>query len=302
MSARPKIAFIGFGEAAAAFALGWHDSGLNLKAFDIKTLSDATQADMRMRYETYGVEGCGGLPEAVGDCDVIFSFVTADQAHLVAQNVVGLCKPGTLFFDCNSCAPDTKRASAHLIEADGGHYVDVAVMAPVHPRLHQTKVHISGPHSVEAEKLMHQLDMNVTVLKGDVGLASASKMVRSIMIKGLEATMIECVLAGRAAGVDEMVLESLDKSFPGFNFPAKAAYMLDRVIVHGVRRAAEMREVALTVEQLGLDNYMSMSAIEWQQRIGDLHLDANFEPGTDDYGQRADMVLAALQAKQGKTD
>ena len=296
MSAKPKVAFLGFGEAGAAFAQGWQGVGFDLKAFDVKTQSDATRTDMLARYEEFGVEGCDQLTDAVADCDVIFSFVTADQAHIAAKSVLGLCKAGTLFFDCNSCAPDTKRASAKLIEQDGGHYVDVAVMAPVHPGLHKTKVNICGPHSAEAENLMHQLDMVVEVMEGDIGHASSTKMVRSIMMKGLEATMVECVLAGRKAGVDELVLDSLDKTYPGFNFREKAAYMLERVMVHGVRRAAELREVALTVEQLGLDNHMSTSTVEWQQNIGERKLDPNMDLGPEDYGARAHILLAALEA------
>ena len=298
MSEKLKVALIGFGEAGAAFAEGWQGhAGVLIKAFDVKTQSDATRVEMTNRYEHYGVEGCDLLADAVGDCDVIFSFVTADRAQEAARSVLGLCRAGTLFFDCNSCAPDTKRGSAKLIEADGGHYVDVAVMAPVYPKMHQTKVHICGPHSAEAESQMAKLDMNVTVMDGDVGHASATKMVRSIMMKGLEAVMVECVLAGRKAGVDELVLDSLDKTYPGFNFREKAAYMLERVMVHGVRRAAELREVALTVEQLGLDNEMSLATVEWQQRIGEMKLDPNLDLGPEDYRQRADIVLAALAEK-----
>ena len=162
------------------------------------------------------------------------------------------------------------------------------------PNLHQTKVHICGPFSDAANELMQQLDMNVTVMDGEVGHASSTKMVRSIIMKGFEATVVECVLAGRMAGVDELVLDSLDKTYPGFNFREKAAYMLERVMVHGVRRAAELREVAITVDQLGLDNSMSSATVNWQQLIGEMKLDPNYDLAKDDYKSRADIVLAAL--------
>ncbi len=300
MAGTLKIALIGFGEAGAAFAEGWNALNVVPSVFDVKTRSDATRVAMLERYRTHSVTGCDTLEEAVGAADVIFSFVTADQAHDAAKSVLGHCNPGAMFFDCNSCAPDTKRASAQLIEADGGRYVDVAVMAPVFPNLHRTKVHICGPHAEQAEQAMQALDMNVTVMDGDTGRASATKMVRSIMMKGLEATMMECVLAGRRAGVDDLVLDSLDKTYPGFNFREKAAYMLERVMVHGIRRAAELREVALTVEHLGLDNGMSRSTVDWQQKIGELKLDPNYELAADDYGARADIILDALDQPDSK--
>lgn len=300
MSGQPKIALIGFGEAGAAFAEGWRSLGIRPVAFDIKTQSDASRVAMLERYQAYGVSGCDTIEEAVTSADIILSFVTADQAHRAAKSVLGQCQAGALYFDCNSCAPDTKRASAQLIEVDGGRYVDVAVMAPVHPGLHQTKVHICGPHADAAKKAMDTLSMNVTVMEGDIGRASATKMVRSIMMKGLEATMMECVLAGRRAGVDALVLDSLDKTYPGFNFREKAAYMLERVMVHGVRRAAEMREVALTVEHLNLDNGMARSTVDWQQKIGEMKLDPDYDLASDDYATRADAILAALEQSESQ--
>lgn len=294
MSEQPKITFLGFGEAGAAFATGWENHELQLTAFDIKTRSEVTRAEMLARYSKYGVRGCEQPAEAVRDCDAIFSLVTADQAHEAAMSVVGKVSPGTLFLDCNSCAPDTKRASAKIIDAAGGRYVDVAVMAPVHTTLHQTSVLICGPHCTQSMHLMEKLEMNVSEMEGDIGAASATKMVRSIMIKGLEATMLECVLAARKAGVDETVLDSLDRTFPGFNFRQKAAYMLERVMLHGTRRAAEMREVALTIDQLGLNNTMTLATVECQQRVGELKLDPGKDPATEGYGQRADRILDAL--------
>ena len=227
------------------------------------------------------------------------ALLPRDQAHTAAKSVLGLCKTNALFFDCNSCSPDTKRASAQLIEKDGVRYVDVAVMAPVYPTMNQTKLHISGPHEEATLKVMAQLEMNVTSLKGDVGTASAVKMMRSVMIKGIElAVMMETVLSARKAGVDELVLDSLDKTYPEFNFREKANYQMERVMVHGVRRAAEMREVALTVEQLGLDNSMATATVNWQQAIGERCLDPDYSLADNDYGPRADIILAALEKKE----
>src|SRR5680860_35834 len=166
-------------------------------------------------------------------------------------------------------------------------------MAPVYPALHKTPVLISGPAASDALSAMDRLHMSATLLEGEIGDASATKMIRSIMVKGIEALVAECVLAGRRAGVDKRVLASLEKTFPGFAWQKKSAYMLERMMVHGKRRAAEMREVALTVEQLGLDNSMSKAIIQWQQKIGDLQLD----PKQASYETRADAILDKLTRK-----
>jgi 3-hydroxyisobutyrate dehydrogenase-like beta-hydroxyacid dehydrogenase len=138
--------------------------------------------------------------------------------------------------------------------------------------------------------------MSATIHDGPVGAASAVKMIRSVMMKGLEALVCECVLAGRKAGVIETVLDSLDDTYPGFDWKKRSAYMLERVMTHGLRRASEMREVALTVDQLGLKGGMSRASVGWQQEIGELGLRANAAEGAD-YRVLADQILAGFDGR-----
>jgi 3-hydroxyisobutyrate dehydrogenase-like beta-hydroxyacid dehydrogenase len=299
--ARGSIAFIGFGEAARAFLDGWRTQpGFNARvaAYDIKT--DSPEAEVRAAkradYAEAKVIGASSAPEAVAGAEAVFSVVTADQAHEAAIAALpGLAK-GALFFDCDSCAPQTKERTATEVDAAGARYVDVAVMAPVHPRLHRTPLLMSGPHAQAAAAALAALDMSAAIHDGPVGSASAIKMIRSIMMKGLEALVCECVLAGRKAGVIETVLDSLDDTYPGFDWRQRSAYMLERVMTHGVRRAAEMREVALTVDLLGLDGDMSRASVGWQQKVGELGLRSSAEEQAD-YRILADKILARLDLK-----
>ncbi len=296
-----KVAFIGFGEAAAAFVEGWAGARPPLlSAYDIKTDSPdaAVRAAKHADYRRWRVDGAQTLAAALADADIVFSLVTADQALIAARNAVARLAPGSLYFDCNSCSPGTKRAAAELIEAVGGRYVDAALMAPVHPALHQVPILVSGAHIDDALATLAALDMRGESATGPVGHASSVKMVRSIVIKGLEALATECILAGRRAGVDERVLASLEASFPGFQWPERTGYMLERVITHGIRRAAEMREVERTVAELGLPADMTHAVIEWQQRVGGLRLAAP----AGNYRQRADALSAALASPTAAPD
>ena len=293
-----SIAFVGFGEAAHAFLDGWRTSPgfkAHISAYDIKTDSPdpEVRAAKRADYVAANVIGASTAPEAVAGAEAVFSVVTADQAHEAAIAALPGLMKGALFFDCDSCAPQTKARTAEAVEAAGGRYVDVAVMAPVHPRLHRTPLLISGPHAEAAAPALAALDMTVKIHEGAVGAASAVKMIRSIMMKGLEALVCECVLAGRKAGVIETVLDSLDDTYPGFDWRKRSAYMLERVMTHGVRRAAEMREVALTVDLLGLKGEMSRASVGWEQTIGELGLRAT-ETEAADCLLLADRILAAL--------
>jgi 3-hydroxyisobutyrate dehydrogenase-like beta-hydroxyacid dehydrogenase len=292
-----KIAFIGFGEAATAIAGGWgKDIAGSIAAFDIKTGSPdpAVASAKRDDYRSAGIEGSDTLQSALDGAALIFSTVTADQALVAARNAAECLPASVLYFDMNSCAPGSKRQAAECIEAAGGRYVDVAVMAPVHPERHRVPLLVSGPHAQEGIAALDGLLMRPTLAEGPVGTASTIKMVRSIMVKGIEAVVAECVLSAVHAGIDETVLESLAKTFPGFDWPERAAYMLERVMVHGRRRAEEMREVARTVDELGLEGRMARAGAEWQETVGALELNQLSETEKADYRLLARKILEKI--------
>lgn len=289
-----KIAFIGFGEAATAISGGW-DSAVagTVAAYDIKT--DGPDSDVaaakRAEYRAAGMDGRETLAAALEGAALIFSTVTADQAQAAAGNAASCMPDGALYFDMNSCSPGAKRLSAELVEAAGGRYVDIAVMAPVYPERHRVPLLVSGPHAQEAIAALESLGMRPSLVEGPVGAASTIKMIRSIMVKGIEAVVMECVLSAVHEGIDERVLSSLAKTFPGFDWPDRAAYMLERMMVHGRRRAEEMREVARTVDELGLAGRMARASAEWQEAVGELGLNELSAAELADYRLLAAKIL-----------
>ncbi len=265
---RPKIAFIGMGEAGSALVTGWDQSWRNtITAYDIKSDRPETAEAMLAHCRKLGIRSFETAAEAVAGAELVFSAVTADQAVSAARTVADRLEPNAFWCDLNSCAPSSKRQAAEIVEAVGGRYVDVAVMAPVSPRLNLTPLLISGPHAEAVEPILNDLPMALRVVAGDVGAASSIKMIRSVMVKGLEALSAECMLAAVAAGVEEEVLSSLMKSHPGTDWPARVAYNFERAMIHGERRAAEMEEVAKTLADLALPADMARATIDWQRRI-----------------------------------
>ncbi|PTY37817.1 hypothetical protein BGP77_15185 [Saccharospirillum sp. MSK14-1] len=282
------LAFIGFGEAGEAFASSLDRSGLaDVRAFDVQSDGALTE-----RLQRAQVIGCASLAEALNGADWVISVVTADQANAVAIEAAALLSTGALFFDCNSCAPQTKQRSAAAITAAGGRYVDVAVMAPVLPARNRTPLLISGEHCDSALDALNRLNLNASIQAGPVGKASSVKMVRSIMVKGLEALTAECVLAGRLAGVEDDVLASLNASHPGADWAQRSAYNFERMLNHGGRRAAEMTEVCHFLNELGMAEPLSERTVSWQRRLGELNL---AEAANDDVRVTADALISALK-------
>lgn len=287
-----RMAMIGFGEAAEALATGWGTArAAGLAGYDIRQTEP--HAKPLARAAAAGVTLAPDRAAALDRAEAVWCLVTADRAVEAARQCAPHLPAGCLWLDANSCSPGGKRVSAEVIEAAGGRYVDVAIMAPVHPRLHRTPMLIAGPHAAAAAGLLSDLGMSAEIAGDAVGDASAVKMIRSVMIKGIEALTAECVLAARRAGVDGRVLGSLVVSDPGTDWPRRAAYNLERMMVHGGRRAAEMREVAATLDELGMPSDLATATAQWQDRIGELALPA----GPDDLAARSDAILARLAGR-----
>ncbi len=252
------VAIIGFGEAGSTFAhagaWGEHASG-----FDLLPRRRAAMAQAHVRADATAAAAIAGAP-------LILSLVTADQALAAAQAGAASLSAGAIWCDMNSVAPDTKRAAAAVIEAAGGRYVDVAVMAPVNPAGLDVPLLISGPHARPGMEALAALGFaNMRIVGDAVGRASTIKMLRSVMVKGVEALTAECLIACEKAGVTDEVLGSF-----GNDWASGADYRMDRMLVHGLRRAAEMEESAQTVRALGLSPLLTQGTAGWHRALGAL--------------------------------
>jgi 3-hydroxyisobutyrate dehydrogenase-like beta-hydroxyacid dehydrogenase len=229
-------------------------------------------------------------PDAVRGAQLVISAVTAEQGLQAAEATAAGIEPGAFYVDVNSVSPGVKRASAEAINAAGGRYVEAAVMTAVPPHRIKSPMLLGGPHATAFLEIAQPLGFNARVYSTDYGKASAVKMCRSVMIKGMEALITESLLTARRLGVEDDVLASLGETLPVPDWEAFARYMLTRSLQHGKRRAEEMREVARTVAEAHIDPLMSSSIAERQD------IAARLGQGVD---LKADLdgILDALLAK-----
>ena len=292
-----QIAFIGLGEAASAFISGWAKArAASIKAFDIKSLHDGTAPEIADRAKALGIEATISAKGALAGAELVFSTVTADQAVAAAESYSPLLSNNALWCDLNSCAPQSKRQASDIIRDAGGRYLDVAVMAPVHPKKNMVPCLLSGPEAEGARRVLEALPMSVSVVGTEVGHASSIKLVRSIMVKGLEALTAECALAAAAAGVADNVFPSLKDGHPGIDVPTRAAYNFERMTIHGVRRAAEMDECAKMLAHLGLPNAMAAGTADWQRKIASARLQIGKDESLD-WEWFADRLMTEFGAR-----
>ncbi len=266
---KPTISFIGFGEAGEAIASGLREAGIEqIAAWDIlfptpdgEKLKDAAAA--------IGVRCATSAADAVRGADAIISAVTAASSIDAAQSVRPHLAQQPFFLDINSVSPGRKQETAKLL-GDTARYVDVAVLAPIHPARHQTPMLLAGPHAAAIAPVMSALDMRVSIAGSEIGAAAAIKMVRSVMIKGIEALTLECFLAAARAGVVDEVAASIKNNYPGLDWSKVVPYNLERMASHGERRAAEMEESADTLRELGVEPLMTMATVRRQREMGQI--------------------------------
>jgi 3-hydroxyisobutyrate dehydrogenase-like beta-hydroxyacid dehydrogenase len=255
--AKFRLGLIGYGEVGRIFGAGLQAAMDGVCAWDVKFNDEVAKAEA-LTFATQGrVQMCESLAGLCENASLIISTVTASQTLAVAADAARHIRPGCVFLDMNSASPGTKQQAACLIEAAGGQYLEAAVMTSVPPYGVRVPMLLGGPHADRLLPALQAIGLDARVASAQLGVASATKMCRSVMIKGLEALVIESFTAARHYGVEDAVVASLQETFPGIDWPQQGRYFFSRVAQHGRRRAEEMREATLTVKEAGFEPFMA---------------------------------------------
>jgi 3-hydroxyisobutyrate dehydrogenase-like beta-hydroxyacid dehydrogenase len=297
------IALIGYGEVGRILAEDLRAQGVAVSVFDIKLAQgDAAAAPLQAHAATHGVQLAASHAQSVRGAQLVISAVTASQAVPVAQAVAPALEPGAFVLDFNSASPGAKINAAEAVHAAGGRYVEGAVMTSLPPYRIRVPLLLGGPHAATLLPQLQALGFAPKLASDRLGVASATKMCRSIMIKGLEAMVIESFTTARHYGVEDAVIASLVETFPAIDWEKQGAYFFQRVIEHGRRRSEEVREVAVTVREAGLQPVSAAGTADRQAAVADLADAGVFGtrgvPGfarSANWRTEADRILAQLQ-------
>ncbi len=300
--AKQHIGIVGYGEVGKIFAAGLctQSDVAGVAVWDI-VLSDggaaARAAAMREHAHAAHVQAVGSMAALCAGRALIISAVTASNTLAVAREAAPHMEPGTVFLDLNSASPATKQQCAALVEANGAHYVEAGVMTSVPPYGIKVPMLLGGARAAALAAQLDAWGMQATAVSEQLGVASAIKMCRSVMIKGLEALVIESYATARAYGVEDHVLPTLQETFPSINWEEQGSYFFSRVVQHGKRRAEEMREAARTVQEAGFEPTMTAHIADKQQWVAELAAKGIFESlgKNANWRQYADALLAARE-------
>jgi 3-hydroxyisobutyrate dehydrogenase-like beta-hydroxyacid dehydrogenase len=257
-----RIGLIGYGEVGRIFTAGLKPGAAWTGAWDLKFADPAQCGEPLAHAAAAGVVACDSVAALCAEAHLVISAVTASNTLAVAQAAAAHIRPGSFFLDLNSASPGTKQQVAALIEAAGAHCVEAGVMTSVPPYGIRVPMLLGGPHAARLQPVLSTLGMDTQVASEKLGVASATKMCRSVMIKGLEALVLESYATARHYGVEDAMIATLQETFPGIDWQKQGSYFFSRVAQHGKRRAEEMREVANTVREAGFEPFMAAAIAE----------------------------------------
>lgn len=253
-----RVGIVGYGEVGRIFAAGLKDAGVEwVGVWDLKLADPDQRSELQAVAEAQGVQTCASAAELCAQATLVVSAVTASSTLAVAHDVAAHVQPDAFFLDLNSASPGTKQRAAGLVDAAGGRYVEAGVMTSVPPHGLRVPMLLGGPHAAELADQLRAWGMDATVVSERIGVASATKMCRSVMIKGLEALVLESYATARHHGVEDDMIATLQETFPGIDWQQQGSYFFSRVAKHGQRRAEEMREAAHTVREAGFEPFMA---------------------------------------------
>ena len=294
-----SVGLVGYGEVGRILAEDLRAQGLAVSAYDLK-LGSAADTSIRAHAAQNGVALAESHAALASLADFIVSAVTASQAVPVAEACAPAVRGGAFFLDFNSASPGAKIRAAGHIDASGARYVEAAVMTAIPTYRMRVPLLLGGASAAALQPLLLSLGFDATVASDKLGVASATKMCRSVMIKGLEAMVIESFTSARAYGVEDQVLASLAETFPGIDWEKQGGYFFKRAIQHGRRRAEEMLEAAATVRGAGLEPWSAAGTAErqgWMAELANAGAFGATETATKGWRLDADRILVALKAR-----
>jgi 3-hydroxyisobutyrate dehydrogenase-like beta-hydroxyacid dehydrogenase len=284
--------FLGFGEVASRFAQRLHERGARVLAYDV-LLDRPGGRDVLVSRAIGPAPDFPALPELTARADIVLSTVTTDVALSAAKTCVPLLRAGQVYVDLNATSPSVKREAASVIAPSGADFVEGAILSAIGVAGADAKVLLCGARAGELAVELSKLGLNAHAYGIEIGKASSFKMLRSVFSKGIEALLIECLLAGRRAGIEQALWEEIVATMDAASFDDVGGNWVRTHATAHARRSHEMRQVADVLRELRVDAPMTAATLALFERSTRIALkDAFPAPPAS-----AAEVIAALDAR-----
>lgn len=270
------IGFVGYGELGQRITAGLSKAGADVGAFDLLVETPDTVEALQEKADQAGITLAKTRAELAARTDIFISAVTCSDAVIAASQMAPYLGEHHIYVDLNSTSPAVKKEVCAVIENAGAHFVEIGVLGGIPTMGYKVSMLLCGDKAEEVAACLAGFGMDTECIEGETGAAAAVKMFRSIVVKGIEALFLECVLAAEPYGATERVLETIEQNYPGVGKDL-ANFFMTRTAVHAERRSHEMEEVAETLRAMGLDPIMSEASARRLGEVAKLGLKEKFQ-------------------------
>lgn len=295
-----RVAFIGYGEVAAAFSTALVARGVEVAAYDV--LLDQPGGADRLKARAGDVKvDFRPLADAVGKVTYVLSTVTTSVAQEAARRCVPYLHAGQTYVDFNATDPELKAQIERIVTPSGAAFVEGAVLGAVGVTGAKTEILLGGPHARRAEReLAGEMGLNARFYSEEIGKASMFKNLRSVFSKGMEALLIEFLTAGERAGIRADLWCEVTELFSNHPFEKTASNWVRTHATAHARRLSEMKEVARVLRQLGIEPTMTDATVNFFARSATLGLQDRFSTVPQNLDDVVQFFNERLQAGKGK--
>jgi 3-hydroxyisobutyrate dehydrogenase-like beta-hydroxyacid dehydrogenase len=259
MNAR-RIGILHPGQMGIVVAISARNSGN-----EVFWASEGRSADTRKRASEAGLSDAGTLAKLCELCPVIVSVCPPEFAEELAEQVARKSYQG-IYIDANAITPERTQRIAHRMEACGARFVDGSIIGPPSNARNRTWLCLSGEHAAAVAPYFSAGPVEVDIIAGGIGRASALKMCFAAFTKG--STALACAVLASAERLE--VFDDLKRHFER-NGPSLPE--LEREILRAAPKAwryiAEMREIAATFQSAGMPPEFHQAAAEIFRRLED---------------------------------
>lgn len=273
-----KLGFIGFGEAAYEMAQGLSKEGLQqIEAFDYLWDDPVFGPLIKERANEASVHLQESMEAVAANSDMIIVAVPADKTYSVCQSLLPFLSDKQLYVDVSAASPEIKAAVCKSLEVKNIQFVDIAMMGPLSVYKHKVPMLASGLGADTFIRLTGQYGMDVTKISDFAGEASATKLIRSIFMKGISTLLVEMLTAAKHYNVDEQVIHSIAETMNKSDFETTMNRLVTGTAIHSARRSSELDGTIKMLQDAHLSSKMSRATKGTLDAITNLNLRDSFK-------------------------
>jgi 3-hydroxyisobutyrate dehydrogenase-like beta-hydroxyacid dehydrogenase len=294
-----RLGLVGYGEVGHALGAGMRSAGnTHVVAYDIAWLDSPYSGQIRAHADADGVRLVESPEMLARESDFIIAVTPGSKSVAAASAIAGFLTSEHTYVDIASSTPRVKVEVARVLANSGAAVADGGIVGTPLRDGHRLPIVASGPAAERFRDIMNPWGLRIEVVGTEIGAGSAFKIVRSVVMKGLEALLVECGLASARYGIQDEVFASISAWMDTGPFMDTVTFLLRTNVIHAQRRSEEMEMSASALEEIGIEPIMTRATVRRLTDIAAMGLKEHFDGKVPDDHR---VALAAVEARLGSS-